>query len=836
MSEAAPFLSTEQLVEIFSLSKTATAIHVGEEAVIQFANDAMLTIWGKGREIIGKTLIGALPELVDQPFADLFARVWREGITISGSDTAASLLIDNELRTFYFDFEYRAVKDSSGQVICVLHSAVDVTERVLAQTAISTVQEKSEMLIREQVLNEQLAAINEELGASNEEMTAINEELSTSREELYKLNTELEGRVADRVRAFAESEERFRTMAEGTDILIAVSDEKGKPFYFNQAWSRLTGRTLQDLLLLGWVDLLHSLDKEKYLNLHKDALAQRIPYSCEFRVLSHQGHYHWLLKKGTPRFLSDGSFTGYISSCVDINQRKADEEHLQNVNEELASSNEELLSLNEELADINERLSASHTELFISEQRFKSLILQAPIGICVIRANDLKVTEVNAGYLDLVGRSREEFENVTIWEVVSETSKKYAPILQEVIDTGIRYVAKEHEITLVRNGVEESLFIDFVYEPVKNLGGNVSSIMAVVTDVTDKVLARRKIEDVEERNRLAIEAAEIGTFELDYETQKLTTSERFNKIFGFDSTATRAEILAIYHPSDTHLSDEAHEKAKTDGKLFYETRLIWHDRTIRWVRVQGNVHFYEDGKRKKLLGTVIDITDYKRLQQQKDDFISIASHELKTPITSLKAALQLLERMKTNPTALMPRLIEQSTRSMQKISELVEDLLNVSRMNQGHVMLNKKKFKIAETIEACCPHIREEGIYELILEGNRDLDVVADEHRIEQVLVNFINNAVKYAPNSRNIYLKVESLSNKVKVSVRDTGPGIVADKIPHLFDRYFRADETGAQVSGLGLGLYISADIISRHDGEIGVESKPGEGSTFWFTLPLEM
>lgn len=834
MSEAAPFLSTEQLIEILSLSKTATAIHVGEEAVIQFANNAMLDIWGKGREVLGKSLIGALPELVDQPFADMFARVWREGIVISGIDTAADLVVDGELKRFYFDFEYRAVKDSTGKVLCVLHSATDVTERVLSREEISVAQEKAEMLVREQALNEELAAINEELGAANEEMTAINEELSTSREELFKLNNELEIRVEERVRAFTESEERFRTMAEGTDVLIAVSDENGKPFYFNSAWIKLTGRDLNRLLAEGWADLLHRDDREEYLSIHKNALRNRVSYSDEFRVIGQDGNYHWLLKKGTPRFFSDGKFAGFISSCVDITRRKEDEQRLQDVNEELASSNEELMALNEELADINERLAASHTELFISEQRFRNLILQAPIGICVIRANDLMVTEVNDGYLELVGRSRDEVENITIWDAVSEASKGYAPLLQEVIDTGIPFKAKEHEVPLVRNGIEERLFLDFVYEPVKNLSGNVASVMVVASDVSDKVLARRQIEDVEERNRLAIDAAEIGTFEFDYETQDLKTSERFNKIFGFDKPASRPEILSIYHPADTHLSDEAHEKAKIDGKLNYETRLLWKDNTIRWVRVQGNVHFYADGQRKKLLGTVIDITEYKRLQQQKDDFISIASHELKTPITSLKAALQLLDRMKTTPTALMPRLIEQSTRSMQKISELVEDLLNVSRMSQGHVMINKQKFNLANTLETCCPHIREEGIHELVFEGDHDVEVEADEHRIEQVLVNFVNNATKYAPESIKIYLKIERVGDHAKVSVRDTGPGIDPQKMPHLFDRYFRADETGAQVSGLGLGLYISADIIARHDGEIGVESELGKGSTFWFTLPL--
>jgi hypothetical protein len=114
------------------------------------------------------------------------------------------------------------------------------------------------------------------------------------------------------------------------------------------------------------------------------------------------------------------------------------------------------------------------------------------------------------------------------------------------------------------------------------------------------------------------------------------------------------------------------------------------------------------------------------------------------------------------------------------------------------------------------------------------LQIYADELRIDQLVVNFVNNAVKYAPNSKDICLNVERVGNMARISVKDTGPGIETDKIPYLFGRYYRADYSGSQYSGLGLGLYISAEIIKKHGGEIGVDSELGKGSTFWFTLPL--
>ncbi|MCX2483230.1 PAS domain S-box protein [Pedobacter sp. MR2016-24] len=833
-------LNFEQFKHVLSFSPTATAVHIGEDARIEFANAAMLAIWGRGTEVIGKSLLEAMPELSGQPFLQMFKQVWNDGIIISGKDTAAEILIDGRLDTFYFDFQYCAIKDENDKVVAVLHTATDVTERFLNQKELEQANQNRELLIREQALNEELATTNEELAATNEELNATNEELYTNKIQLSQINLELESMVACRVMEFTESEERFRSMADHTDVLISVIDQFGRWIYLNKAWSELSGRTAVELLEKGWHDLIADQDKQYFFEIHQQAFARRISYTAELRVLSADGKYSWLLKKGTPRFLSDGTFAGFINSCIDITQRKLDEQRLQDMNEDLAASNEEFTALNEELATTNEELATTNEELAtlneelaLSEKRFRDLIRQAPVAICVIRAWDLMVTDVNDSYLELVGKTAPQIQNRTIWEGVAEAADVYAPVMKRVIDTGIAFYATEHEVGLIRNGAAETVFIDFVYEPVKDARGKVSSIMVLGNDVTAKVMARRQIEDMEERSRLAIEAAEIGTYEYRYADQSLKGSARFNEIFGIKGPVSRADILAAYHPLDAHLSDQAHAIAKKTGKLFYESRFMNADGSLKWIRVQGNVHYDTHGNLKKLLGTVIDITDFKQLQQQKDDFISIASHELKTPITTLKASLQLLERMKANPTAMLPRLVEQCSRSMEKISELVDDLLNVSRIKEGHVMLQKKDFVIADMLEECCSHTLQKGTHELIVEGPKDIQINADENRIEQVLMNFINNAIKYAPDSKSIYLSIEELTGSVKFSLRDTGPGIPENKLPHLFDRYFRADPSGAQVSGLGLGLYISADIIQRHGGDIGVDSVEGVGTTFWFSLP---
>ncbi|MFD0792104.1 ATP-binding protein [Mucilaginibacter litoreus] len=482
-------------------------------------------------------------------------------------------------------------------------------------------------------------------------------------------------------------------------------------------------------------------------------------------------------------------------------------------------------------------LERAKQELEESRMALYNLVRQAPVGICIIRSADLIVDVVNESYLELVGKNRKEVEGRNIWDAVPEAKEWYAPIMDSVITTGIPYVAKEAELILVRNGLPEVVFVDFVYEPVRHFDGLINAVMVIAIDVTDKVVVRRNIEDIEERNRLAIEAAEIGTFDYNILTQQTVTSDRFNHIFGFDVPVPHRMLLDAIHTDDKNIRDNAHEEAFKSGKLYYEARIIHPDDSLHWIRVQAKVYFDQENKPVRMLGTVLDITEFKRLQQQKDDFISVASHELKTPMTSLKASIQILDKLiKTNGNPqTVSVFVEKSNSSLNKMQHLVESLLNVSRISSGHLDLVKSSFNVADMINESCDYVRLAGDHEIIINGDKNVTVNADKQKIEQVVVNFVNNAVKYAQHSKQIIIDIAKRSKTLKISVQDFGEGIPYDKIPHLFERYYRVDSTGLQYSGLGLGLYISAEIVERHSGKIGVNSEAGRGSTFWFTLPLD-
>lgn len=233
------------------------------------------------------------------------------------------------------------------------------------------------------------------------------------------------------------------------------------------------------------------------------------------------------------------------------------------------------------------------------------------------------------------------------------------------------------------------------------------------------------------------------------------------------------------------------------------------------------------------VGTFMDVTNRRKLQKQKEEFMDIASHGLKTPVTSLKASLQMLDRMKDNLTLeRLNKLVSQSNKSLDKLSNLIGDLLDANRISQGHWQLHYTNFKLAEVLDECCrqPQIAEK--HQIVLKGDTDIMLYADRQQINQVVVNLVNNAAKYAPDSKTIEVNVERYEQYIKIAVKDFGPGIPPEKLPDLFERYFSADHSGPQFPGLG--LYISKEIIEKHGGQISVESVLGEGSIFWFTLPL--
>lgn len=824
-------LNSKELLDVLSLYKNAIAIYSTQEIIIEIANDAMISLWGRDKSVIGKPLDEALPEIKNQPFMQMLRNVLNTGIDDIGTAIPAELLVGGKLQLFYFDYEYRAVKDKDGQTYCILHTAEDVTGRELNKQALQKAQEQEIALEKEQVLNEQLAAANEELNA-------VNEELSEMQENLNQLNSELEHKIQDRTKRLSESEARLRYMLADAPIPIALLT--GNEFIVEtankkvlEAWGKtdhILGKPLQiavpELVGQDFLDILRTvfISGEPYYGNEVKALLEQ---NGIIEEVYSNFVYHPLKDES-------GSVTSIVLIANLVTEQVLARQNVQLLNSELSLINKELNDHQKNLEELNQKLQ-------FSESKLDQILSQLPAPVVVLQGPDQIISTTNDSLLRFWNKSTTEIIGKPMLEVFPELKSQPFPAQwKHVLETGEAISNREKPVTFNRpDGGKRLFYVDYYYQPLVDANGEISAIMATIIDVTDKVEARRAVEHAETKLRMAIESSALGTWYIDSKTREFIASARLKEIFGFlpNDTMHYEDMLRLVEEEYRDKVIMAVENAIGKGENYQlEYPIVtFHEQQLRWVRATGKLYEENPESTTNISGTMMDITERKLEEQRKDDFISIASHELKTPITTLKASLQLLDKMKDIPAPkIFPRLIDQANKSMAKVTNLIDDLLNSTRSMEGQLHLNKTTFNISEMLTLCCNHIRMSGKHELIIQGDRDLQIYADDQRIDQVVINMVNNAVKYAPDSQKIYLIVEREGDMAKISVKDNGPGIQPDKIPHLFERYYRVDHAGNQYSGLGLGLYISSEIIKRHGGKIGAESEMGSGSTFWFSLPL--
>jgi signal transduction histidine kinase len=289
------------------------------------------------------------------------------------------------------------------------------------------------------------------------------------------------------------------------------------------------------------------------------------------------------------------------------------------------------------------------------------------------------------------------------------------------------------------------------------------------------------------------------------------------------------------HPDDTDLERQWEKTVASGQALEMEVRVRAIGKEEYRFHLLRAIPIREGDTISKWVGTFTDIEDQKQAVKKKDEFISIASHELKTPLTTIKAYVQLLDRAigPEDPTKLY---VERALVQIRKLDNLIIDLLDLSKIESGKLKFNKKAFPFEATLSNAVEMIRQTyPDYRIIRTGEADIQLYGDETRIEQVIINYLTNAVKYSPENKEIRIEASiSANGRLFVRVQDFGIGIRKDHQSNVFSKFYRVEETANRFQGLGIGLYICAEIIRRHEGEYGVESEPGQGSVFYFSVPV--
>ncbi|MBA3673503.1 MAG: PAS domain S-box protein, partial [Chitinophagaceae bacterium] len=230
-----------------------------------------------------------------------------------------------------------------------------------------------------------------------------------------------------------------------------------------------------------------------------------------------------------------------------------------------------------------------------------------------------------------------------------------------------------------------------------------------------------------------------------------------------------------------------------------------------------------------------ELLQVKLQEERKDEFISIASHELKTPLTTIKAYTQLAMTLSDGCTPVVTQYLQKADEYAGKLNDLINELLDVSKIHAGKLRLTQTEVEMDSFLSEVLASMQQiTPTHTISLEKNEPAKVKIDSLRLEQVIANLISNAAKYSPGKDQIIVNAVKKDDALVVSFTDFGIGIPKEKLSKIFDRFYRVDELSQEFSGLGIGLFITSEIVKQHGGKIWAESKEGEGSTFYFSLPI--
>ncbi|MBC7382412.1 MAG: PAS domain-containing protein [Bacteroidia bacterium] len=658
--------------------------------------------------------------------------------------------------------------------------------------------------------------------------------------------------VTDRYKtekALRESEERFRNIAENTEIMIAVSNEKNKPTYFNRAWVDLTGLSMQKLLKSDWLDLIHPEDKDLYVNVSYIAMRKKNNFSAEFRMLNKEKEYRWILAKGTPRFLSDQTIAGYITSYIDITDRKTVE-----------------VTLKE---GIEKQLQAHK----IIEQKEERLNI-------IIEANELGTYE-----LDLVKdhvKTSEKFNTIFGYSKTKKLSHKEwlnhlhpddMKIRNESFQKSLKDGILHYQSRIIRNDkmehwieVKGKIFYGKNNKPVFLIG--------TCRDISDEKNYRQQLEDREKKFRLLADSMPQHVWTADIKGNMNYFNQSLYDYSGLTTEQINKEgWIQIVHPEDKDENVKVWMDSISTGKNFlFEHRFRKYNGEYRWQLSRATPQKDAYGNIEMWVGTSTDIEDQKTFSNQLENqvkertqelehknidlekknkelqsFAYISSHDLQEPLRKIQTfANRIVEKEYDKLSENGRDSFDRMQNAAKRMQVLINDLLSYSRTSTSERKFEKTS--INKVINDVKEDLKDEFIYKkgkIEVTGECELNII--RFQFKQLLNNLFSNALKFSkteePSLININIETATGSSYSQlgligstkychITIADNGIGfdqIYCDKIFELFQRLHGRSE----YSGTGIGLAIVKKIVENHNGIITASGEPNKGAAFDIFIP---
>lgn len=755
-------MNEERLKLLIDESPMRITLLAGPDHVIQIANEQILQSWGKNKDIIGKPIVEVMPEIKDQPFLQILREIYETGIPFSAKAAEAYFDVDGVRDTFYFDMWYKPLFDANKDVYAILTTAVDVTEKVKAEQKRDELERRFRMLIEE---------------------TSVATCLFTGEDMVVEIANDIMVEIWGKDRSII-----------GKPLGEGVPELKGQPFLDILAEVRRTG-----VPYVGY---------DMPADLVVGGKLQTFYFDFTYK----------------PLYDSNGEIIGIMDTAVDVTEKVRNRRNLEE-----------------------------------SEARFRSLINAAPVAIGLFVGRDLVIEMPNQTFNDIVGKG--DVTGMTLREAMPELITEGQPFLQvldDVYTTGKMFQTFGTMVKIVQKGVMTYNYYDFTYTPIFNSDGEVYAILDIAIDVTENTLALKRIEEAEEKTRLAIESADLGQYETNLATGEMKTSERFNEIWGTGKNLNRSELAEKIHPDDREIRLKAHETSLKTGYLEYETRLLHDDGNERWVKVKGKVIYDDNEQPVSLIGVVQDITEQKHfaeeltrqvrertveLQRSNDDllqFAHVASHDLKEPVRKIKIFSNMLENeIKKSVPEKAQLYLDKIQNSTDRMFSMVEGVLAYSAVTSSErpidvIDLNEVMENIESDLEIL---IQKKGA---VLQKDQLPVIEGASVLIYQLFYNLINNALKFAKTEGIPLITVESAfvgaheQKMAKIVITDNGIGLDPDYVHKIFDVFSRLNAKD-EYEGTGLGLALCKKIVQRHHGTIEATGVKGESAIFTILLPVK-
>lgn len=466
--------------------------------------------------------------------------------------------------------------------------------------------------------------------------------------------------------------------------------------------------------------------------------------------------------------------------------------------------------------------------------RLATIVASSPDAIIVSDFHDI-IIDWNAGAEQIYGYTAEEIVGKSIFTLIPIDRIEHLKIVLNKLRKG-ETVNNYETIRLKKNG--STVHVSVSVSAIKNSQGKAIATASIARDITQN----KKMEEAVTRLATIVESSPDAIIVTDSNNIITTWSPGAERLYGYNEKEILGKsILLLVPPNRDHEIAENVNLLKK-GKTITNFETIRYAKNEQPINISVSVCPIKDSNNNivAIASIARDITEQKKLEKQRDMLIGVVSHELKTPLTSIKAFVQLLQkRVEIKKDTTTTLYLQKVNNQVNKLNSLILDLLDATKLRAGKLQFHKEYVDINTLIQEVTEDIKQTTTsHTILIKGNIKKHVYMDKNRIGQVITNLLSNAIKYSLDKDKIIVRITTSStNKVKISVQDFGIGISQQNHEKIFKPFLRIEKlTQEDLPSLGLGLYISREIIRNHNGTMEIKSIEGKGSTFSFTLPIRM